>query len=328
MRPLLGPVLAALLLCGSALGQTLPDLEPDRDNLQRSVSFDVLAFAPDHCVLQPADLCIGGPGARKLLRFSVLAVNHGPGEVLLGVPSEHPDLFEFSPCHGHSHFESFARYELRTPAGQIAASGHKQSFCVEDTQRVADDAAPTAKYRCEVEDENGNLVEAPQGVQVGWGDLYPSTLDCQWVDVTDVPPGSYELHVLLNTAGVIPEVTLDNNAISVPVTIEGPTPEHPAPKVQVRSPRRRTRARAGRRLKIRWQRRVPRRGQVRVQDVWFSPDDGATWQLVATGLGASVRTFTWTVPSAATDTARIRVSVWSQDLQHGEAVSPTFRIRP
>jgi hypothetical protein len=326
-------VLAGLVLLlglAPARGQVpLPDLEPDRENLQRNLSVDLLAFAPDHCVLQPEDLCVGGPGARKLLRFSVLAVNHGPGEVRLGTPAEHPELFERSPCHGHFHFATFARYELRTPGGDVAATGHKQSFCVEDTQRVAADAAQTPKYRCEVVDENGQLVPAPQGVQVGWGDLYPSSLDCQWIDITDVPPGTYELRVLLNTAGIIPEVTLANNMAAVPVTIEGPTAEHPAPRVKVRSPTRRTRGRAGRRLAIRWKRRVPHGGRVRLQDVWFSRDDGATWEIVATGLGPAARALRWTVPAdAATDTARVRVVVWSQDMQRGDAVSRAFRVRP
>ena len=37
-----------------------------------------------------------------------------------------------------------------------------------------------------------------QGVSVGWGDDYYAGLDCQWIDVTGVAPGQYNLAILLN----------------------------------------------------------------------------------------------------------------------------------
>lgn len=322
-------VLAAMLLVSSPAawaGDPLPDLQPDQETLQTSISLDLLAFQPGHCVLLPADLCVGGPGSRKLLRFSVLAVNNGPADLVVGSPSQHPDMFEYSECHGHYHFESFARYELRDLGGALVATGHKQSFCVEDTERVSDAAPIEAKYSCTLGDSNADAI---QGVQAGWGDLYPSTLDCQWVDVTDVPPGDYQLTVFLNDASVLAEKDYSNNQTSVPVTIPGPTATEPSPKAKVRSPKASKKAGVGGRLKIRWQSKVPKRGQIRFQDVFFSPDDGATWQLLAGGLGAKVKKYNWTVPAeAATETARIRVTVWSQDLQRTDATSATFRIQP
>ena len=37
-----------------------------------------------------------------------------------------------------------------------------------------------------------------QGISVGWGDDYYQGLDCQWIDVTDVNPGNYNLKIIGN----------------------------------------------------------------------------------------------------------------------------------
>ena len=37
------------------------------------------------------------------------------------------------------------------------------------------------------------------------GDLYSRHLDCQWIDVTDVPPGIYILRLLVNPDNLVLE---------------------------------------------------------------------------------------------------------------------------
>ena len=39
-----------------------------------------------------------------------------------------------------------------------------------------------------------------QGIQAGWADVYGAHLDCQWIDVTDVPAGIYTLEIEVNPA--------------------------------------------------------------------------------------------------------------------------------
>lgn len=34
-----------------------------------------------------------------------------------------------------------------------------------------------------------------QGLSPGCFDIYAANIDCQWIDITDVPPGNYVLKV-------------------------------------------------------------------------------------------------------------------------------------
>jgi hypothetical protein len=61
-----------------------------------------------------------------------------------------------------------------------------------------------------------------QGIQRGWSDLYGNGLDCQWLDITDVPAGNYQLTATVNPNRSLEEVSFDNNTSTVPVTIRAP----------------------------------------------------------------------------------------------------------
>jgi hypothetical protein len=84
--------------------------------------------------------------------------------------------------------------------------GRKQAFCIEDVQQVA--GGSPRKYAC-----------AFQGLTVGWEDVYPSTLSCQWLDITGVAPGDYALRITANPTRVFLESNYDNNAVTIPVII-------------------------------------------------------------------------------------------------------------
>lgn len=259
-------VVLVLFLHGLTGAQGVPDLRLDLATLGAGFSYDLVSFAPGACELRAADRCVDAPGARKLLRFDVLAVNQGDADLVLGVPD--PDLllpgggpmWEFSVCHDHFHFVTFARYELRRRGESMPVlEGQKRSFCVQDTRPVT--ATTPRRYCCD--GACGNR----QGVSMGWGDLYPRHLPCQWIDITALPDdaasGEFDLCVSLNTAGVLPDGDRTNDAGCVPISIDAPPPGTRAPRVKVRAPRRRARAREGRRLKIAWRRRV--QGEIRFQ---------------------------------------------------------------
>lgn len=189
----------------------LPDLAIDAEVLAKTWRVEVLDFPPDACEIFEG--CVGGPGSRTLLRFDVRTPNVGEGDLYLGTP-ENSGLFQFSQCHGHYHFTSYADYRLFDGGGTEVAFGHKQAFCLMDTEPNTDPPMGDAKYTC-----------AFQGIQAGWADRYAAELPCQWVDVTGVPPGNYTLHVTLNYAKVLVEASYDNDEADVPITI----PENTCP---------------------------------------------------------------------------------------------------
>lgn len=334
-------VLLALLVLASR-AHALPDLAIDAATLAGEVRTEVKVFAPAACELQPADLCVGGPGARKLLRFAVLSTNVGDVDLQMGTPNADDRLpngdptwvFSSCPAHNHWHFLDFARYELRERGGStVVVTGQKRSFCIEDTKpSAAAGVNPQRRYCC----RDGDSCELPgvQGMQVGWGDLYGSTLNCQWIDVTDVAPGDYDLAVTINPDGVlcglggVCESNPANNVAIVPVTLTGPSDAEPAPRVVVK--RGKKSRRAGKPTTIAWKTRIKGgKAALRVQDVFYSLDGGATFTLLSPGLPAKAHRESWAIPAGtASENVIIKVVAWSQAGQRGVGVGKPFRIVP
>jgi hypothetical protein len=158
--------------------------------------------------------CVGGTGNRRVLRFDAITPNQGSRDLVMGVPANHPDLFHFSECHAHHHFDGYAEYALEDDQGMEVADGHKQAFCLLDWNSWAWPSAFLGQYSC-----------SSQGISAGWQDVYGLELDCQWVDITDVADGQYTLRISLNPPGPesgVPPLTesnYDNNTLEVPVDL-------------------------------------------------------------------------------------------------------------
>ncbi|MFO0630836.1 MAG: lysyl oxidase family protein [Polyangiales bacterium] len=213
LRPTCATPCSRNQFCGSdcqchRLRDPLPDLVVDRATLERDIVINSARFGSASCAVFEG--CIAAPGTRTLLRFSVAAVNQGSVDLTAPDVATSPQVFEFSPCHGHYHYSGFANYELRALDGRVVTRGRKQAYCMEDSFRARQGPALacTNRYTCE-----------SQGIQAGWADLYGNDLDCQWIDITDVPPGSYLLAVTVNPTRTFQEISFDNNTTVVPVTI-------------------------------------------------------------------------------------------------------------
>lgn len=195
---------------------------------------DLVADAPTNPLLESYS---DGSGARLLLRFHGFVHNAGTGPVELRASEPvgtlmtsvkqrlyddaggHVDVssdpeptvhYEPTDSHDHWHLRSAARYSLwderRT---QEVAPAMKVGFCLLDSQRMDAWAPTTPAYTysgiafCQRRLPTATLVT--MGVSPGWRDVYGRSLAYQWVDVSDVAPGSYWLSSEVDPEGVVVE---------------------------------------------------------------------------------------------------------------------------
>lgn len=185
----------------------LADLSVDSEVLFDSARIVERFFGAESCSV--VESCVGGLGNRRLLNFSTTTPNDGNIDLVMGRPENNPALYSFGQCHEHFHFDQYASYRLLTQDGEVAATGHKQAFCLMDLEPRSEDA-PAQRFDCD-----------DQGISAGWADTYGRNLDCQWVDITGVPEGDYILEVSVNFARIIPEMSYTNNIARVPVFVPG-----------------------------------------------------------------------------------------------------------
>lgn len=180
-----------------------PDLRVSEAALAVGMMLDTVEAGT--CELE--EQCLTGTGVRRVLRFDVRIGNHGTADLVLGRPDGSAG-FEFASCHQHYHFSDFARYSLLDDAGAAVVVGRKQAFCARDDRRIDPSAVSVARFDCE-----------RQGIQRGWEDIYAANLPCQFLDITDVPPGTYRLEVEVNPGHALTELDYTNNRASVRVVV-------------------------------------------------------------------------------------------------------------
>jgi hypothetical protein len=217
---------AELDICGVCVGGTTGvdpsdpldcpmgvDLMIDQDYLASTMSIEYLEVPEGSCLI--AEGCVRGSGNRKLLRFGTRIGNIGNMDLSIGVPpsrGESTDIWTWDNCHGHHHYADYAAYDLFDVANdELIPIGSKTGFCVMDIG-VYDTSITTEcnGYNC------GN-----QGISAGCQDTYGPSLQCQWIDVTDIIDGTYDVIVTTNPVGNIEELNYDNNSNQVRVEITG-----------------------------------------------------------------------------------------------------------
>lgn len=192
---------------GDPLCPNGPDLAVREDILFSSIEVDSI-FTEDECWIEEG--CLKGTGMRDIIRFTTRFENIGELDYYIGQPSLQNQQFVFDNCHNHFHYENYAEYLLFDANGNRIPSGFKSGFCVIDL------GCPTGnnKYGC-----------ANMGLSVGCYDEYGSELDCQWIDVTDIPDGDITFIARVNwnnqpdALGRV-EKNLDNNWAQVCMTLD------------------------------------------------------------------------------------------------------------
>lgn len=187
---------------GAIEAEPLPDLVLDAAYLLDTTALDTVTV-DDVCRLEEG--CVTGLGARKVVRFGSRTGNLGTADFVLGAAREDNPLWTRNTCRDSYDLVGFARYALvDRVTNEVVVAGAKSGFCIADADHYVEDFGFCNVYDCE-----------HQGISRGCADNYGSELECQWVDITGVPPGAYELRVTINADRSVRELGYENNVVSV-----------------------------------------------------------------------------------------------------------------
>lgn len=131
----------------------------------------------NECYIEEGSLT--GPGIRTIIKFGIRIWNLGDEDYHIGTAAENPYL-QYDPCHGHTHYIDYGEYLLYDSLGNEIPVGHKNGFAVMDLCGM------------------GGYTGADMGISAGCYDAYGLGTGGQWIDVTDVPDGTYTFVARVN----------------------------------------------------------------------------------------------------------------------------------
>ncbi|MFK7932535.1 MAG: lysyl oxidase family protein [Saprospiraceae bacterium] len=193
------------------------DLIIREDVLRNTLRLDVVDNS-DGCLISEG--CLTGYGLRNVLRFDTRIENIGELDYIIGAETENTGQFSFDNCHQHFHYEGYAEYVLFDDQGRQLPASFKNGFCVLDLECAG---GGDFTYSCDY-----------MGISAGCEDIYSSELDCQWIDITDLPAGEYTFVTRVNWDNS-PDLTrrveknIDNNWAQVCFNLEW---ENETPRIQ------------------------------------------------------------------------------------------------
>lgn len=160
------------------VGTFTQDSEPDLAVLPTQLGNNWVEYRyiePDSCAIE--EQCVTGSGWRRLLLFDASIQNRGAAPLTVGSTDETSpprvnNMFEHSACHDHFHFRHYGEFSF----GPVP--GDKRAFCVESTDRYYNNEQTPLVHEFSCDN---------QGIAVGWGDTYIAGVECNWIDVTDLP---------------------------------------------------------------------------------------------------------------------------------------------
>jgi hypothetical protein len=209
-----------------------PDLTGDASLMYPQTSVET--FDKSDCGVQEGSIT---PGTHRLVRFGFVTLNQGPGALIIGNPTQHPEWFAWHKCHHHFHFREYADYRLWEPDGYrlwdaartanpgmtaketLAAfplfndyfvAGNKLGFCVIDIRFYPQ--TPGA-------DDQTYVICNNQGLAVGWADVYSNGQDGQWIDITGLQSGQYVLEQEVNAERLFTESDYADNRVARTINI-------------------------------------------------------------------------------------------------------------
>ncbi len=144
--------------------------------------------------------------------------------------------YEPALAHQHWHLMNFEHFALVSRQGKTVVTDRKNGFCLGDRFRVADigrlnhvpgdtgadaDLAETLRENM-CRHHEPTALDVLEGISVGAGDDYKYTVDFQWLDITRVPAGTYDLVNTVNADRTLLETNYRNNSSAIALSITWP----------------------------------------------------------------------------------------------------------
>jgi hypothetical protein len=209
---------------------------------------------PDLAMLPPFNFHIQSTtDDRRLLRFSTISVNLGPGRFrMFGIDdvdgvADHGDILSVVQMikhedgtwsardttahmswsgdgHDHWHILDFQKFKLVSLHEEVLGNVAKIGFCSFDSYPYT---SPRPAFFTSDRDicQTGKSGRVLMGESRGWGDIYRWSIAFQWIDITDVPDGRYKVRVVVDppfaTGGFFREADDSNNRSWTKIRIDG-----------------------------------------------------------------------------------------------------------
>jgi hypothetical protein len=148
-------------------------------------------------------------------------------------------LYTRSRGHQHWHYLGFDRYSIRSlGGGKRIRRDAKTGFCLGDRYESDPLVRLTGEPRDAVLTEecgrnSPGLIRVREGISVGYGDDYDPQLEGQYLDITGLPGGRYELVHEVNADRSLRESSYANNAASIVLDLSWPAELRGNPRIEV-----------------------------------------------------------------------------------------------
>ena len=145
--------------------------------------------------------------------------------------------YNVDPSHSHWHLQPFEQYEVRTLDGRRIGRDHKSGFCLTSDHRSplptlgARGRHPVDRSDCGR--DRPRALRVLEGIAVGWGDIYIPAKEGQYIDITGLAPGDYDLVHRVNVGRLLRETNYANNASSMRIRLLPPPTPNDLPGVRV-----------------------------------------------------------------------------------------------
>jgi hypothetical protein len=126
--------------------------------------------------------------------------------------------------HNHWHVRDLETSELiRLDNGSKVGAGAKRGFCFFDNTRYRLTLPRAPQSPVYTGCGSSSSLAVTMGLSVGWGDVYPSTLPDQYIDITGLTAGRYRLRGTADAQNRFLETSNSNNATWVDLQLKGNT---------------------------------------------------------------------------------------------------------